>query len=517
MARVSAQLGRFPGGLRLPHHKRESTGYPIASLPLPAQLVVPVQQHIGAPAEVLVEVGQRVLKGQLLARAGESVSAAVHAPSSGFVSAVEARAIPHPSALPARCVVIDTDGRDEWIALPPPIDNPFTVDIDTLRTRVRDAGIVGLGGAGFPTHIKLTPEANPSLDTLIINGAECEPYITCDEMLLRERAMEVLSGARIMQQILGVARCVIGIEDNMPEALAALTAARAALGEVVRDIEIIAVPTRYPAGGEKQLIKTLTNRDVPSQKLPLAVGVVCHNVATAAAVFQAVKYGKPLIARIVTVTGPAVATPRNFEVLLGTPLRALIDAAGGYTGPTPHLRMGGPMMGLPLPSDTLPVIKTCNCLLVTPPPVVVAEQPCIRCGECVDVCPATLLPQQLYWHARAKEFDKLQTQRLFDCIECGCCDYVCPSHIPLVAYYRYAKTEIWSQDEEKRKAALARRRHEARVERLERDKAERAARMQKHKLDSRSDSSADSDSKKAAVQAALERVKAKQQGASDDA
>jgi len=516
MPSTSRQLGRFPGGLRLPHHKRESTTQAIAPLPFPAQLVVPVQQHIGTPAEVLVEVGERVLKGQVIARAGEYVSAPVHAPSSGIVSAIEARAIPHPSALPARCVVIDTDGRDEWIALPPPIDNPFAVDIETIRARVRDAGIVGLGGAGFPTYIKLTPAASPPLDTLIINGAECEPYITCDEMLLRERAVEVISGARIMQQVLAVARCVIGIEDNMPEAHAALIAARAALGTAACDVEIVAIPTRYPAGSEKQLIKTLTHREVPSQKLPLAVGVVCHNAATAAAVFQAVKYGKPLIARIVTVTGPAVATPRNFEVLLGTPLHALIDAAGGYTDPAPHLRMGGPMMGLPLPSDTLPVIKTCNCLLVTPPPVVVAEQPCIRCGECVAVCPANLLPQQLYWHARAKEFDKVQAQRLFDCIECGCCDYVCPSHIPLVAYYRYAKTEIRAQDDEKRKAALARRRHEARVERLERDKAERAARLQKHKLDSHSDSSTDSETKKAAVQAALARVKVKQQSTADD-
>lgn len=517
MASDTTQLGRFPGGLRLPHHKRESTGHRIAPLPLPAQLVVPVQQHIGAPAEVLVEVGQRVLKGQLLARAGAALSAPVHAPSSGFVSAVEARAIPHPSGLPARCVIIDTDGRDEWIALPAPIVNPLTADIETLRARLRDAGIVGLGGAGFPTHIKLTPAPDTALDTLIINGAECEPYITCDEMLLRERAREVLSGARIMQQILAVPRCLIGIEDNMPEAHAALIAARAALGEDVRAIEIIAVPTRYPAGGERQLIKTLTNRDVPSNKLPSAVGVVCHNVATAAAVFQAVKYGRPLISRIVTVTGPAVASPHNCEVLLGTPLRALIEAAGGYTEPAPHLRMGGPMMGLPLTSDSLPVIKTCNCLLVTPPPVVLAEQPCIRCGECVTVCPATLLPQQLYWHARAKEFDKLQTQRLFDCIECGCCDYVCPSHIPLVAYYRYAKTEIRAQDEDKRKAALARRRHEARVQRLERDKAERAARLQKHKLDLHNGGNAERESGKQAVQAALERVKTKQPDAGDEA
>lgn len=507
------RLWHFHGGLRLPGHKAESTALPIAPLALPAQLVLPLAQHIGVPAEPLVKVGERVLKGQLIARAGNNVSAPVHASSSGVVSAIEPRPVPHPSGLPVLCIVIATDGQDEWATLPAGCDDPYALTADAVRARVRDAGIVGLGGAGFPTHIKLNPGPRHLIETLIINGAECEPYISCDDMLMREHAREVIAGTLIMRHAVQAKHCIIGIEDNKPAALAALRQALAELGEVTLNIRT--VPTRYPTGGEKQLIKVLTGREVPSQGRPFGIGVLCHNVGTAVAVYRAVKLGQPLISRIVTVTGAGVTQPRNFDVPIGAPISALIAAAGGYTEPLPHIQMGGPMMGLPLPDDSLPVIKTTNCILALPPQPVETELPCIRCGECVTVCPANLLPQELYWQARAKDFDKAQDQHLFDCIECGCCDAVCPSHIPLVRYFRYAKTEIWTNEKERNKANIARQRHEARLARLERDKAERAARMQKHKTELHSSDTPDIDPKKAAVQAALERVKAKQQSAEE--
>ena len=504
-----ARLWHFHGGLRLPEHKSESTTLPIATLALPAQLVLPLVQHIGVAAEPLVKVGDRVLKGQLIARAGNNISAPVHASSSGIVSAIEPRAVPHPSGLPVTCIVIATDGLDEWITPSPGSSDPCRLPAEEIRTRVRDAGIVGLGGAGFPTHVKLNPGAGHLIETLIINGAECEPYISCDDMLMREHAREVVEGARIMRHAVHAAHCIIGIEDNKLAARAALLHALTELGEF--NIRVITVPTRYPTGGEKQLIKVLTGREVPSQGRPLGIGVLCHNVGTAVAVYRAVVLGQPLISRIVTVTGAGVARPQNFAVPLGAPISSLIAAAGGYTMPQPQLFMGGPMMGLPLPDDSLPVIKTTNCILALPARPVEPELPCIRCGECVKVCPANLLPQELFWHARARDFDKAQDQHLFDCIECGCCDAVCPSHIPLVRYFRYAKTEIWTSEKERRKSDIARQRHEARLARQERDKVERAARLQKHKPELHSSEAPDVDPKKAAVQAALERVKAKQQ------
>lgn len=504
-----ARLWHFHGGLHLPEHKAESTALPIASLAVPAQLVLPLVQHIGAAAEPVVTVGERVLKGQLVARTGNNISAPVHASSSGIVSAIEPRPVPHPSGLPVPCIVIATDGQDEWTTLTPFAGDPCALPADEIRARVRDAGIVGLGGAGFPTHVKLTPGAGHLIVTLIINGAECEPYISCDDMLMREHAREVVAGARIMRHAVQAAHCIIGIEDNKPAARTALLHALAELGE--RSMRVVTVPTRYPTGGEKQLIKVLTGREVTSQGRPLDIGMLCHNVGTAVAVYRAVVLGEPLISRIVTVTGAGVAQPRNFAVPLGAPISALITGAGGYTLPSPQLLMGGPMMGLPLPDDSLPVIKTTNCILAMPTPAVEPELPCIRCGECVKVCPVNLLPQELYWQARARDFDKAQDQHLFDCIECGCCDTVCPSHIPLVRYYRYAKTEIWTSEKERRKADVARLRHEARIARQERDKTERAAKLQKHKTELTSSESPDIDPKKAAVQAALERVKAKQQ------
>jgi electron transport complex protein RnfC len=503
------KLWKFPGGLPLEGHKSLSTGQSVIDSSLPSRLILPLQQHIGEPAEPVVKVGEKVLKGQLIARANGYVSVPVHASTSGMVSALTDLPVAHPSGLSAPCIVIEPDGEERWTERHP-VPDYLDLDRGKLRNLIREAGIVGLGGAGFPTFIKLNPGPHRPIETLVLNGAECEPYITCDDMLMRERAEEVIAGVQIMQYMLGAQRCIVGIEDNKPEAYAAI---RAAIEDPA--IEVVQVPTRYPAGGEKQLIRVLTGQEVPSQGLPAAIGVVCQNVATAAAVYRAIVLGEPLVSRIVTVTGQAIRRPGNLQVPIGMPIDELLAEAGGTLENLDRLIMGGPMMGFALPTDAAPVVKTTNCILaatqaeVAPSP---QAQPCIRCGACVEACPARLLPQQLYWHTRAKEFDKVQDYHLFDCIECGCCAYVCPSHIPLVQYYRYAKTEIWAQERDRQRADLARQRHEHRLERLQREKRERAERHRKKKA-ALAASTADEAQKKATIQAAVARAKAKREAA----
>ena len=511
MSELQRPIFNFHGGLDLPGHKAESTSAPVADMPLATRFTLPLQQHIGEPDEPLVKVGERVLTGQVIARSAEYISAPIHAPCSGTVVEIGEYAIPHPSGLQAPCIVIDSDGRDEWAELPAPWPNYEEMNPAELRERIRWAGIVGLGGAGFPTSVKVNPGPDHPIHTLILNAAECEPYISCDDMLMREQPDKVLAGLAIIRHVVGARECLIGIEANKPEAIAALQLALEHSG--CPDTHILVVPARYPSGGEKQLIQLLTGREVPSHGLPAEIGVLCQNVATAAAVADAVLAGRPLIERIVTVTGQGVAEPGNFRVRLGSPMNQLIEQAGGYTAAAHRLILGGPMMGFALHTDALPITKAANCLLLAsqaeapePPPA----QPCIRCGRCAEVCPALLLPQQLYWHARARDLDKAQDYHLFDCIECGCCAYVCPSHIPLVQYYRYAKTAIWSQERDKAKSDIARRRHEARLARIERLEAERKAKLRKKKeaLEAKPKGRG-TDPKKAAIEAAMQRVAAK--------
>lgn len=507
---VTSGLHRFNGGIRFPHRDDPSTLEPIAALPLPRVLVLPLQQHIGEAAIPCVAVGDQVLKGQLLAEPKGYIGAPIHAPTSGTITEIGDRPIAHPSGLTAPCLTIEADGEDRWIEHRP-VENYRELDRSSLRNRIRDAGIVGLGGAGFPSAVKLNPGPRRKIHTLLVNAAECEPYINCDDMLLRERAVEIVAGIEIARHCIAAERCIIGIEDSMPVAYAAMQRAITEAGAV--NIEIVVVPTLYPTGGEKQLIKVITGQEVPKDGLPADIGIVCHNAGTLYAIARAILHGEPLISRIVTVTGTGVKNPRNVEVLIGTPVRELIDFCGGYTEHVSRLLMGGHMMGFALHSDELPIVKAANCILAGTPeelPEPGKAQPCIRCGMCEQACPANLLPQQLYWYAKSKDFEKTREYNLFDCIECGCCAYVCPSEIPLVQYYRYAKTEIRNAERERQKSNVARERFEFRKERLEREEREKAEKLRQRK-EALAQKTAGDESKKAAIQAALERVKQKKE------
>lgn len=468
----------FHGGIHPPENKTTTRDRAIKPLPLMARYVLPLHMHIGAPARAVVAVGQPVKKGQVLAQATDFVSASIHAPTSGTITAITEHPIPHPGGLSALAIILDADGEDAPCK-PMPLWPDFSNHSATeLRGRLREAGIVGLGGAVFPTAAKLATGGAALVHTLILNGAECEPYITCDDRLMREQPDEIVRGAAIVLHMMGASRCLIGIEDNKPEAIAALAQA----SKMDHRFETVAVPTRYPAGGEKQLIKVLTNIEVPRGHRATEYGLLCLNVATVVAIYRAVVHGEPMIERIVTVTGGGIVQPENFRVRLGTPMSDVIAAAGGYTAGTDRLIMGGPMMGFALHQDDVPVVKATNCLLALRPqdrPPEPAPAPCIRCSLCAEACPADLLPQQLYWYARAKQFERTVEYHLFDCIECGVCSAVCPSHLPLVDYYRFAKTQIWAAERDQSKASLARERFEFRNERLARIKAEREAALNK--------------------------------------
>lgn len=516
---VEDKLANFDGGLTLVGHKHLSTGSTISRLEQSKLYTVPLQQHIGAISQPLVKVGDRVLKGQMLARPGDLVSAAVHAPVSGIVTEIKEHDIPHISGLSDLCIVVENDFKDEWIERKPLADAYNQTSSSNMRKIVRDAGIVGLGGATFPAAVKQT-EMN--VKTLILNGVECEPYITCDDVLMREHAKEVVSGADIIGHIIKARQCIIAIEDNKPEAIKAMQSVIDKDGTGFFRLQVI--PTIYPSGGEKQLIQLITGQEVPKGRFPAELGVLVHNVATAYAIHRAVYLDEPLISRVITVTGTGVKQPQNIEALIGAPMQACIEQCGGYTEDSDELIMGGPMMGFSLTSDELPVIKATNCLLVTAHTADATENrhkqkhmPCIRCGKCVEVCPARLLPQQLYWYASSQNTDRLIEHNLFDCIECGCCAYVCPSEIPLVQYYRHAKTKIWQQERERKSSDIARERHEAHQRRLDKIKQEREEKLRKKRelLKKKTEASAgensgdEKSSKQAAIAEAIARAQEK--------
>ena len=451
------ELHKFHGGLKLETHKTITDETVAIRHPLPARIILPLRQHIGIPSEPIVKVGDHVLKGQTIARANSYVSIPLHASTSGKVMDIGNYPVPHPAELSATCIVIEPDGNDKWCDINP-VHEYALIDPKKLQEVIRDCGITGLGGAGFPAHVKLNEGVLNVVDTLIINGVECEPFITCDDRLIREKAHDVVVGTQMICHAVQAKHCVIAIEDDMPEAYEALAKF------VSDDIDLIKVPARYPAGSEKQLIQVITNKEVPSGGLAIQIGIVMHNVATAASVCRAVTRGEPVISRYVTITGK-VGIPRNLQVLLGTPVIDCLKSCGYEPSDNHRIILGGSMMGMHVTNPEIPIIKTTNCILVEKKKPVATEMPCIRCGACVDVCPIKLLPQQLYWHARSDNLEEVQRYHIFDCIECGCCSYVCPSHIPLVQYYRYAKSQIASEEQRRDSADHAKTRfmaHEAR-------------------------------------------------------
>ncbi|HEX2138842.1 MAG TPA: electron transport complex subunit RsxC [Woeseiaceae bacterium] len=458
-------LGKWYGGLRLPPEKAESTAEPVRELPVPAQLILPLAQHSGEPAEPVVEIGEKVLKGQPVAQAQGVLSAPVHASSSGEVVAIEPWPVSRRFGDTAPCIVIDCDGRDEQVDMSASAVAFDTMEPDSLLQRILEGGIVGLGGAVFPTAQKLMQARSVPLDTLVLNGVECEPYISCDDMLMREHADEVLGGGKVLLHALGVEKCLVVVESDKPEAIRRMTEALRELGDARFVLKI--VPSIYPSGGEDQTVQLVTGLEVPSGGLPTDIGCLVQNVGTAAAIWRWICRGEPLISRITTVTGNGIANPMNVRARIGTPLADVIEFAGGYTEQAQHLIVGGPMTGKSVTTDRVPLVKATNCVLVLSQEVPLGdEKTCIRCGECAEVCPVVLQPQELYWFACADNADKLRALGLRDCIECGCCDLVCPSHIPLTSYFRQAKARILELASEKERAERARRRFELRTERL---------------------------------------------------
>ena len=467
-------LWDFPGGIHPPENKRQSTQASIVSASLPNEIVLPLKQHIGHPGNLVVAAGDKVLKGQPLTQYDTSFMLPVHAPTSGTVTAIEPRTIAHPSGLSETCIILQPDGEDQWVPLSPCSDYTQRSPDELIET-IRQAGISGMGGAGFPTAKKVQ-SGLARTEILIVNAAECEPYITSDDMLMRHYANEIIDGISIVEHILKPKLTIIGIEDNKPEAVAALQNAAKD-----KDLVIRVIPTKYPSGGEKQLIKILTNKEVPNGRIPADIGILVQNVGSLYAIHKAVCDGEPLIKRLVTLTGNAFKTPRNIWALIGTPIDGLLNEFEyKEEKKSPRLILGGPMMGFTLPHAGVPLTKTTNCILAPSRKEISPSQyemACIRCGQCSDACPASLLPQQLQWHAKAEEYDKCEELHLKDCIECGACAYVCPSEIPLVQYYRQAKAEIRVRKEEAEAAERARLRFEEKKARLERDKAARENRF----------------------------------------
>lgn len=481
MGLADFKLFRIRGGVHPAENKQASAGCRITTVPLADRLYIPLQQHIGAPAEPVVRRGDKVLKGQVLANSQGAVSAPVHAPTSGTIKAITKYPAPHPSGLPVRTIIIEPDGEQRWIEMDNACADPFSLDPQEIATRVAAAGIVGMGGATFPSAVKLNLRNHYTLEQLVINAAECEPYLTCDDQLMREQADDIIDGVRIMMHGLQVSKAIIAIESNKPQAIKAMQTACASFPQVT----VVTVPVRYPMGSEKHLVQTLTGKETPAGKLTADIGLVVHNVATAHAVQQCIRHGRPLIDRVVTVSGGAVNHPGNFLTPIGTPISLLFNAAGGLNSEASQIIGGGPMMGQPLPSMDVPIVKGSGGILALTEKEMTRQQtmPCIRCGRCVNACPCGLLPLEMASRARNNDFDGAVAFGLGDCISCGSCSYVCPSHIPLVQYFNFAKGAFKEKMQAQQKQQETRKLAEARTLRMEAIKEAKRIAMAKRKAE----------------------------------
>ncbi|BBP46076.1 electron transport complex subunit C [Thiosulfatimonas sediminis] len=480
-------LHRFHGGVFPQYNKSLSTRNPIYPPLMPKELILPLPQAVGESALPIVKVGQRVLKNQLLAQADSKnqrqLVVPIHAPTSGIIAAIEPRTLPHASGMQALCLILQPDGQNQAIDNVLQVDGHWPKEPQALKDLLLHSGIIGMGGAGFPTYAKL-PQQKGKITTLVINGAECEPFISCDDLLMQTQAKSIWLGAQITAQALGCQKIICGIENNKPKAIALMQAAADALAKEDNDVlpmHIQQVATVYPMGGQKQLVLEITGLELESGGHAIDQGLLMMNVATLRAIYRAVVFGEPLTSRLVTVSGEGLEDGFNIDALIGTPFTELTALAKPKSPINYPLIMGGPMMGVQMPDNHVPVLKTTNCVLANPPEARQMQMPCIRCGECMDACPINLLPQQMYWHAQGHEYAKVEKLNIKDCIECGCCSYVCPSHIPLVQYYRHAKAEIRAIKADAQAKELAKQRHEFRLERIEREKAEREARLKAKK------------------------------------
>ncbi|MCL2075765.1 MAG: electron transport complex subunit RsxC [Betaproteobacteria bacterium] len=469
----------FPGGIKLAHRKEASSEKAIEPLPMPDRLILPLRHSAGSAPMPIVKTGEKVKKGQCLASAESWISASLHAPTSGTVRDIGDYPIAHPSGLAALCIVIEADGEDAWVERRPFLEDSARLGPEATQRYLQGMGVVGMGGAVLPSHVKLSKAPGISLETLIVNGAECEPFITCDDRLMRERSDEIASGIIFLVELLGAREAIIAIEDNKPEAAAAMRAALSArLETTANDIRVTIIPAVYPAGSLKQLIYMLTGKRAPAGVLPAQLGVQCFNTATIHAIWRALAHGEPVISRIITVTGN-VNRPGNLEAPLGTPILDILRYAE-VRPETDGCLVGGPMMGFLLPNYDAPIGKGANCLIARSPeffPARAPESPCMRCTSCAQVCPQGLLPYEMYRWSRVKDFAKVINYNINECIECGCCSYVCASSIPLVQYFRFAKDEIRTAARKKEAADKARERFEFRQFRIEREKEERSLKL----------------------------------------
>lgn len=477
----SRELFAIRGGIHPNDWKKLSSESAIEKMPLPKLLRIPLQQHIGAPAEPIVAKDDLVDKGQLLAIRRGNVSAAIHAPTSGRIVAIGRFIAPHPSGLPVATITLRPDGEERWGNLPAPLD-PERSTPEEITDRVASAGVVGMGGATFPSSVKLDLRNRFQLEKLVINAAECEPYLTCDDRLLRERSSDVADGISFMARALGVGDVIIAIEANKPAAIAAM---QEAAGKILAKAQVVAIPTRYPMGSEKHLVQTLTGRETPARGLTADIGIVVHNAATAYAIHKAARLGQPLISRILTVSGRAIKRPANVEVAVGTPIADIVAHCGGFVGTPGRLLQGGPMTGQPIANLRAPVVKGTNGILALSESETRRHEamPCIRCGSCVSVCPCGLTPLELNARIRNEELDGAVDIGLLDCVSCGSCSYVCPSNIPLIQSFNYAKGKLTAQQRTKHRQEETKRLAKQREERMERLAAAKREAMAQRKAE----------------------------------